>query len=77
MDNKYLAFYNSLNISIDDSISASDAELVAQNAALMHNALGFAIKDLIKIISLKYMSHEESGSSVGEVVGSTVLIQEY
>jgi hypothetical protein len=34
--------------------------LIASQAALMHNALGYAIRDLIKIISMK---HSESQST--------------
>lgn len=77
MDNKYLAVYNSLNIAIDASLTIEEAALVAQHVALIHNALGFAIRDLIKIVSFKYPQPDSELPSPPEAVSPAFLEKQF
>ena len=58
MDNPYLDLYNGYGFAIVEGMDSQTAQLVASHAALMHNALGYAIRDLVRVISFKYAGEQ-------------------
>lgn len=71
VQNPYVNIYLGLGLSVAEGISSKEAQLVATQAAMMHNALGYVIRDLVKVVAYKYSLEQESGMQA-EVYEQTV-----
>jgi len=53
LHNPYLDLYNGYGLAVAEGVGSRVAQLVANHAALLHNALGYVIRDLVRVVSYK------------------------
>lgn len=63
MDNPYINLYSRHGILVCDQLSNEEARQIASQAALIHQALGFVLKDLIRVVSFKYADDDDAGDA--------------
>ena len=61
MPNKYQEIYSQRQVPISEITNQKEAEKIATQLGFMYNALGLIIKDIIKLLAIKYSNPEKEG----------------